>query len=127
MTKWHLDEVAKYAIVNTPATFNPVFYAMNKERYESLSAEHRAIIDEVSGLPFSRELARAFHEADEEALVWKDEKIAAGELNVEWIVASAEERAKMEAAAAAGMTEIYEEYAERGIDNAREIYEALNK
>ena len=127
MPPWNLDEVAKYAIVNTPATFNPVFYAMNKERYESLSAEHRAIIDELSGLPFSRELARAFHEADLEALEWKDKKIAAGELNVEWIVASAEERAKMEAAAAAGMAEIYADYAGRGIPNAQAIYEGINK
>ena len=127
MPPWNLDEVADYAIVNTPATFNPVFYVMNKERYEGLSAEHRAIIDEISGLPFSRELARAFHEADVEALKWKDEKIASGELRVKWIVASEEERAKMEAAAAAGMAEIYADYAARGINNAQEIYEALNK
>jgi len=127
MPPWNLDEVADYAIVNTPATFNPVFYAMNKERYESLSAEHRAVIDEVSGLAFSMELARAFHEADEAALKWKDEKIAAGELNVKWIVASQEERAKMEVAAAEGMQAIYDEYAERGIDNAEEIYKALNQ
>lgn len=127
MPPWNLDEVADYAVVNTPATFNPVFYVMNKERYESLSDEHRAIIDEVSGLPFSMELARAFHHADEMALKWKDEKIAAGELNVEWIVASGEERAKMEAAAAEGMAEIYADYAERGISNAKDIYEALNQ
>ena len=127
MPPWNLDEVADYAVVNTPATFNPVFYVMNRERYQSLSDEHRAIIDEISGLPFSLELARSFHHADEMALEWKDEKIAAGELNVEWIVASDEERAKMEAAAAAGMQEIFDDYAARGIPNAREIYEALNQ
>lgn len=127
MPPWNLDEVADYAIVNTPATFNPVFYVMNRERYEGLSAEHRAIIDEVAGLPFSRELAQAFHEADEEALAWKDEMLAAGELNVEWVVTSDEERAKMEQAARDGMAEIYADYAERGIDNAQEIYEALNQ
>ena len=127
MPPWNLDEVADYAIVNTPATFNPVFYVMNKERYQSLSDEHRAIIDEISGLPFSLELARSFQHADEAALKWKDEKIAAGELNVEWIVVSDEERAKMEAAAAAGMEEIYADYADRGIPNAKEIYEALHK
>lgn len=127
MPPWNLDEVADYAIVNTPATFNPVFYVMNRERYESLSDEHRAIIDELAGLPFSRELAQAFHEADEEALAWKDERIAAGELNVEWIVTSDEERAKMEQAARDGMAAIYEDYAERGIDNVQEIYEALNQ
>ena len=62
-----------------------------------------------------------------EALKWKDEKIAAGELNVEWIVTSDRERVKMEAAAAAGMEAIYSDYADRGIQNARKIYEALNK
>lgn len=127
MPPWNLDEVADYAIVNTPATFNPVFYAMNRERYDSLSEQHRKIIDEVAGLPFSRELAQAFHEADEEALIWKDEMLAEGKLNVKWIVTSSEERAKMEQAARDGMTAIYADYAERGIDNAQEIYEALNK
>ena len=127
MPPWNLDEVADYAIVNTPATFNPVFYVMNKERYQSLSDEHRAIIDEVSGLSFSMELARSFHHADAMALEWKDAQIAAGELNVEWIVVSDEERAKMETAAAEGMAQIYANYAKRGIDNAQEIYEALNR
>jgi TRAP-type transport system periplasmic protein len=127
MPPWNLDEVADYAIVNTPATFNPVFFVMNKERYESLSDEHRGILDEISGLPFSMELARSFHHADELALEWKDAQIAAGKLGVEWIVVSDEERAKMEAAAANGMEAIYADYAERGIPNAREIYEALNQ
>ena len=72
-------------------------------------------------------LVQAFHDADEVALKWKDEKIAAGELNVEWIVTSDRERAKMEAAAAAGMEAIYSDYADRGIQNAQTIYEALNK
>lgn len=127
MPPWNLDEVADYAVLNSPATFNPVFYVMNRERYESLSDEHRAIIDEVSGLPFSMELARAFHEADEMALDWVDEQRAAGKLNVEWITVSDEERIKMEEAAAFGMREIYEDYAERGINDAQEIYEALNQ
>lgn len=127
MPPWNLDEVADYAILNTPATFNPVFYVMNRERYEGLSPEHQAVIDEVSGLPFSLELARAFHHADEVALEWVDEKRASGELNVEWITVSDEERAKMEAAAAEGMAEIYADYADRGIANAQDIYEALNQ
>jgi len=127
MPPWNLDEVADYAVVNTPATFNPVYFAMNKERYEGLSAEHRAIIDEISGLPFSLELARSFHNADLAALEWVEKNLASGDLNVEWITASAEERAKMESAAAEGMEAIYADYAERGIANAKEIYEALNK
>ncbi|MEM8631111.1 MAG: TRAP transporter substrate-binding protein [Pseudomonadota bacterium] len=127
MPPWNLDEVADYAILNTPATFNPVFFVMNKERYTGLSDEHRAVIDEIAGLPFSLELARSFHHADELALEWVDEQQASGELNVEWITVSDAERAKMEMAAAEGMQAIYEDYAERGIPNAQEIYEALNK
>lgn len=127
MPPWNLDEVADYAIVNTPATFNPVYFVMSKERYESLSDAHRAVLDEISGLPFSLELARSFHHADQVALEWKDAQIAAGEFSVEWIVVSDEERAKMEAAAAQGMEVIYADYAARGIPNAQDIYEALNR
>ena len=127
MPPWNLDEVSNYAILNVPATFNPVYFAMNKERYESLSDAHKAILDEISGLPFSMELARSFHQADELALEWVDEQRQAGKLKVEWITASNEERAKMEQAAANGMAQIYSDYAERGIKNAQEIYEALNK
>lgn len=127
MPPWNLDEVSKYAILNVPATFNPVYFAMNKERYEGLSAEHKAVLDEIAGLPFSMELARSFHQADEIALDWVEQQRQAGELKVEWITVSDEERAKMEQAAADGMAQIYADYAERGIENAQEIYEALNK
>ncbi|MEM1372756.1 MAG: TRAP transporter substrate-binding protein DctP [Pseudomonadota bacterium] len=127
MPPWNLDEVADYAVLNTPATFNPVYFVMNMERYQSLSAEHRAILDEISGLPFSLELARSFHHADEIALEWVEKQLASGDLNVEWIVVSDEERAKMEAAAAEGMEAIYADYTSRGIDNAKDIYEALNQ
>lgn len=127
MPPWNLDEVSKYAILNVPATFNPVYFAMNKERYEGLSAEHKAVLDEIAGLPFSMELARSFHQADEIALDWVEQQRQAGELKVEWITVSDEERAKMEQAAADGMEQIYADYAKRGIENAQEIYEALNK
>jgi TRAP-type C4-dicarboxylate transport system substrate-binding protein len=127
MPPWNLDEVADFAVLNAPATFNPVYFVMNKERYEGLSDEHRAILDEISGLPFSLELARSFHHADQAALEWVEEQRASDKLNVEWVTVSDEERAKMEAAAADGMTQIYDDYAARGIDNAREIYEALNQ
>lgn len=124
---WNLDEVADYAVVNTPASHLVLFVAMNKERYEGLSAEHRAVLDEIAGLPLSVELARSFDGYDAYALEWIEEQLAAGELKVEFIVASDEERSKMEAAAAEAMDVIYQEYAERGIDNAREIYEAMNQ
>lgn len=124
---WNLDEVADYAVYNTPATFQVTFIVMNKERYEGLTDEHRAIIDELAGLPMSIELARSFQHADDMALEWIEANVGSGELDFEWIVTSDEERAKMEEAAAEGMAQIYADYAERGIENAQEIYEALNQ
>ncbi|MGD1887495.1 MAG: TRAP transporter substrate-binding protein [Cohaesibacteraceae bacterium] len=124
---WNLDEVADYAIINTPASQLVLFMVMNRERYESLSAEHQQGLDDISGLPLSLALARSFADYDDYALQWIDEQIKVGELNVEWIITSDDERAKMETAVADGMEEIYQDYAERGIDDAREIYEALNQ
>ena len=124
---WNLDEVADYAIINTPTTSFVIYVAMNKNRYESLSPEHRQIIDDIAGLPLSIQLSQSFDNYDDYALEWIDKQIAAGELEVEWIVTPDEERAKMEAAAALSMEQIYVEYAAQGIDNAKEIYEALNK
>jgi len=124
---WNLDEVANYAIINTPASSLPLFVAMNRQTYEGLSPEHRQVIDEIAGLPLSIALTRSFDDYDDYALEWIDEQIKAGELKIEWIVTSDEERAKMEAAAAAAMDEVYADYAARGIDNAREIFEALNR
>ncbi len=127
MPPWNLDEVADYAIDNPPATVQVTFAIMNKERYEGLSDEHKAIIDDLAGLPMSLELAKSFQGADDVARVWIEDNLSTGGLDFEWIVTSDEERAKMEAAIAASMDEIYADYAERGIPNAREIYEALNR
>lgn len=124
---WNLDEVADYAIINTPTSSLVIYVAMNRDSYESLSPEHRQIIEDISGLPLSIELARSFDNYDDYALEWIEEQLTAGELQVEWIVTPDEERARMEAAAAAAMETIYAEYAANGIDNAREIYEALNQ
>lgn len=124
---WNLDEVADYAIINTPTSSLVIYVAMNRDSYESLSPEHRQIIDDLSGLPLSIELARSFDNYDDYALEWIEQQLTAGELQVEWIVTPDEERARMEAAAAAAMETIYAEYAANGIDNAREIYEALNQ
>lgn len=127
MPPWNLEDVVDYAVYNTPATFQVAFIAMNKERYEGLSDEHRAIIDDIAGLPMSLELAASFQHADDLALEWIDEQTEAGELGFEWIVVSDDERAKMEEALLVGIEEIYADYADRGIDNAREVYEALNQ
>ena len=46
---------------------------------------------------------------------------------VSWVKVSDDERARMDAAVAEGMKAIFADYAERGIENAEEIYNAINK
>ena len=96
---------------------------MNKERYLTLSDEHRAIIDELAGLPMSIELAKSFDGADERS----KQMIAEADKGYAWITVSDEERAKMDAAVAEGLDVIFADYESRGITNAREIYDALNQ
>jgi len=120
---WNFWDVSKYVVENVPTTFAVTYAVMNKERYESLSDEHRAIIDELAGLPMSLELAKSFDGADEVS----KKLIAESDKSYEWKVVSDEERAKMDAAVAEGLKAIFADYESRGISNAREIYDALNK
>jgi TRAP-type C4-dicarboxylate transport system substrate-binding protein len=122
MPPWNLEDVATHVAENVPASFQVLFVAMNKERYEGLSDEHRAIIDEVAGLPMSQMMAKSFDSADEIFLNMKD----GADLKYEWKVVSDAERAKMDAAVRLGMEEVYADYAARGVSNAKEIYEAMN-
>ena len=96
---------------------------MSKERYASLSEEHRAIIDQLAGLPIRLKLAQSFDGAD----VRSNEMIAEADKDYEWIVLPDEERSKMEAAVAESLEAIFSDYESRGVSNGREIYEALNR
>ena len=53
--------------------------------------------------------------------------IAEADKGYQWIVVSDEERAKMDAAVQNGLQTIFADYESKGIADAREIYEALNK
>lgn len=120
---WNFWDVASHVVENVPVSFAVTFAVMNKERYESLSDEHRAIIDELAGLPMSLKLAESFDGADERS----KKMIAEANKGYEWIVVSDEERAKMDAAVSKGLEKVFADYESRGIDNARAIYEALNR
>lgn len=122
---WNFWDVSDYFIENVPVQFAAFFVAMNKERYMGLSDEHRAIIDDLAGETFSMKGAQSFHGADAKSL--ETMKTADQMKKVNWIKVSADERAKMDAAVAEGMEAIFADYADRGIDNAREIYSAINK
>ena len=120
---WNFWDVSTYVVENVPATFAVTYALMNKERYMSLSDEHRAIVDELAGLPMSLELAKSFDGADDRS----KEMIAEADKGYQWIVVSDEERAKMDAAVQKGLQTIFADYESKGIADAREIYEALNK
>lgn len=121
---WNFWDVATHFVTNVPVQHAVVFVVMNRERYESLSADHKAIIDDLAGEAASLKLAESFDGADEKsfALMSKtDDK------KYELIEVTDDERARMDAAVAEGLKVIFADYAERGIDNAEEIYGAINK
>ncbi|WP_171172988.1 TRAP transporter substrate-binding protein [Ruegeria sp. HKCCD8929] len=120
---WNFWDVSSHIVENVPTTFAVTYAVMNKERYMSLSDEHRAIIDEIAGLPMSLELAKSFDGADE---VSKKLIAETTGKNFEWVVVSDEERAKMDAAVAEGLEVIFADYESRGITDVRKIYKALN-
>lgn len=122
---WNFWDISSYFVDNVPIQFAVFFVAMNKERYEGLSDEHRAIIDELSGEIFSLKGAESFDAADAKSIAAMDS--AAQMADVAVVSVSAEERAKMDAAVAEGLEVIFADYDSRGIANAREIYQAINK
>lgn len=123
---WNFAEVSTHYIDNIPVSFAVFFVAMNKERYMDLSDEHRAIIDELSGETASMMGATSFHNEGLRGKEWLATKPAAME-DITSVTISDEERAKMDAVIQEAMKGIFADYAERGIDNAEEIYNAMNK
>jgi TRAP-type C4-dicarboxylate transport system substrate-binding protein len=123
---WNFSEVSTHYIDNIPTTFAVFFVAMNKERYMELSDEHRAIIDEIAGEQASMMGATSFHNEGQRGKDWQATKPAAMD-EITSVSISDEERAKMDAAVAEGLKTIFADYAERGIKNAEEIYNAMNK
>lgn len=123
---WNFAEVSNYYIDNIPTSYAIFFVAMNKERYQGLSDEHRKIIDDLSGEQVSMMGAKSFHNDGERGKKWM-----AGNppemAKVKMISVSAEERAKMDEAVARGMQKIFADYTSRGIKNAEEIYNAMNE
>ena len=73
---WNFWDVATHFVTNVPVQHAVIFVVMNRERYEGLSAEHRAIIDELSGEPASSKLAESFDGADERSLRMMNETTA---------------------------------------------------
>jgi len=70
--------------------------------------------------------ATSFHNEGQRGIDWQATKPAAMD-EVTSVTISDEERAKMDAAVQQGLQAIFADYAERGISNAEEIYNATNK
>ena len=121
---WNFWDVATHFVTNVPVQHAVVFVVMNRERYEGLSDEHRVIIDELSGEAASLKLAESFDGADEKSFAMMRAKT---DKKFELIEVTSEERARMDEAVAAGLKVIFADYAERGIDNAEAIYNAINQ
>ena len=121
---WNFWDVATHFVTNVPVQHAVIFVVMNRERYQGLSAEHRTIIDELAGEAASMKLAESFDGADARSLGLMDETT---DKDYEVIEVTAEERARMDAAVAEGLKVIFADYAARGIDNAEEIYNAINQ
>ncbi len=122
---WNFWDVASHLVSNVPVQHAVFFVAMNKERYEGLTDEHRAIIDDLAGETFSLQGAARFDGADAKSL--EIIQTAAQMANVEQIEVSAEARAEMDAAVAEGVEVIFAHYEARGITNEREVYAAINQ
>lgn len=124
LAPWNWQDVTKYYVDNFPPQFQTVYFVMNKERYGSLSKEHRAIIDALAGEAFTKVAASSFHNADAVAL--EAMKANSGK-SYRFVVVSDQERAKMDAAVAEGMKVIFASYAARRVTDAKEIYAAINQ
>lgn len=123
---WNFWDVTTHMHDNMPVPFAVLFVVMNKERYEGLSDEHRAIVDGLSGREFSMRGAASFDLADQESL----DAMAANPdawAKMTRVTVSEAARAEMDAATQAGLEVIFNDYEGRGIDNAAEIYNALNQ
>jgi TRAP-type C4-dicarboxylate transport system substrate-binding protein len=86
-----LIEVTKYFTINAPLGRSPFLVAMNRARYEKLSADLKKVIDDTSGLKLSLKGAETYDKKNDEAL-------AAAKKTRELITLSAQERKRWTAA-----------------------------
>ena len=122
---WNFWDVTPYFVENVPVHFAVLFVVMNKERYEGLSDEHRALIDSLSGRVLSMKGAESFDLADtlsKEQMAATPDKMK----NSQVVRMSDEERARVVEASQAGLQAIFEDYRSKGIEDPEAVYQALN-
>ena len=67
LVTYKLDKLVRHATVFPGGLYNSTFIVlMNRRAYEALGAADKAAIDQLSGVPYARELGRAFDRRDTE-------------------------------------------------------------
>ena len=118
---WNLAEVARHVSVGLTGLLNPCGLIMNKKSWESLSAEHKKVIDKVSGRGLSLRAATVFEK-------WGEKSIADAKKNPKIAVVDLppEVRKSLYDAAFPVADKVLASLEKRGISDARAAYKALN-
>lgn len=122
---WNFWDVTPYFVENVPVHFAVLFVVMNKERYEGLADEHRALIDSLSGRVLSMKGAESFDLADtmsKKQMTANPDKMK----NSQVVQMSDEERARVVEKSQSGLQAIFDDYRSKGIEDAEAVYQALN-
>lgn len=122
---WNFWDVTPYFVENVPVQFAVLFLVMNKERYQSLSDEQRALIDSLSGRVLSMKGAESFDLADtlsKQQMADNPDKMK----NSQVVRITDDERARVIARSQDGLQAIFTAYRAKGIADAEAVYQALN-
>lgn len=122
---WNFWDVTPYFVENVPVQFAVLFLVMNKERYQSLSDEQRALIDSLSGRVLSMKGAESFDLADtlsKQQMADNPDKMK----NSQVVRITDDERARVIARSQDGLQAIFAAYRAKGIADAEAVYQALN-
>ena len=122
---WNFWDVTPYFVENVPVQFAVLFLVMNKERYQSLSDEQRALIDSLSGRVLSMKGAESFDLAEtlsKRQMADNPDKMK----NSQVVRITDDERARVIARSQDGLQAIFAAYRAKGIADAEAVYQALN-
>jgi TRAP-type transport system periplasmic protein len=117
LADFNLTEVVK-SVTRGGFYVSTFFLVMNRDRWESLDAEGKALVDDMGGEPLSVKAARTFEEADEKGIE------QAGKKGVEFYALPPAELARWKAATRAVADQWVGDTQARGLP-AREFYERM--
>ncbi|MFK7856512.1 MAG: TRAP transporter substrate-binding protein [Granulosicoccus sp.] len=111
LSSFKIDELTKFSFKNPDGMYTTSFaYIMNEDSYDDLSDEHKACVDQISGVELARNIGRIWDEADAAGVA------ASAETGSVIIEASDEEREYFKAATADIEAAVLADVESRGID-----------